>query len=175
MPATDGAQTHFGFRAVDLGGKQAMVDEVFHKVARRYDLINDLMSAGLHRVWFDDGDAVTAKSVIIATGARYNRLPLDRLANLEGAGIYYAATEIEGRYCKGTEAVIIGGGNSAGQAAMFLSRSARCVRVLVRGSSLAASMSSYLSSRLEADPVIRDLADQCAALAGRLNQHLACP
>jgi demethylmenaquinone methyltransferase / 2-methoxy-6-polyprenyl-1,4-benzoquinol methylase len=51
MPATNGAQTHFGFRAVDLGGKQAMVDEVFRKVARRYDLMNDLMSAGLHRAW----------------------------------------------------------------------------------------------------------------------------
>jgi CRP-like cAMP-binding protein len=77
-----------------------------------------------------------------------------RLADFEGAGIYYAATEIEARYCKETEAIIIGGGNSAGQAAMFLSRSARCVRVLVRGSSLAASMSNYLSSRLDADPRI---------------------
>ena len=85
---------------------------------------------------------------------KHRRLPLDRLADFEGAGIYYAATDMEARYCKGTEAVIIGGGNSAGQAAMFLSRSARCVRVLVRGSSLAASMSSYLSSRLEADPGI---------------------
>ena len=91
---------------------------------------------------------------MVATGVQYRRLPLDRLADFEGAGIYYAATEIEARYCKGTEAVIIGGGNSAGQAAMYLSRSARCVRVLVRGASLAASMSSYLSSRLEADPRI---------------------
>jgi thioredoxin reductase (NADPH) len=61
---------------------------------------------------------------------------------------------MEARYCKGTDAVIIGGGNSAGQAAMFLSRSARCVRVVVRGASLAASMSSYLSRRLQADPKI---------------------
>jgi thioredoxin reductase (NADPH) len=91
---------------------------------------------------------------VVATGVQYRRLPLDRLVDLEGAGIYYAATEIEARYCKGTEAVIIGGGNSAGQAAMFLSRSASCVRVLVRGASLAASMSSYLSSRLAADPRI---------------------
>jgi thioredoxin reductase (NADPH) len=100
---------------------------------------------------FDNGQRVRAKAVVVATGVQYRRLPLDRLADFEGAGIYYAATEIEARYCKGTEAVIIGGGNSAGQAAMFLSRSARCVRVLVRGASLAASMSSYLSSRLEAD------------------------
>jgi thioredoxin reductase (NADPH) len=103
---------------------------------------------------FDNGQRVRAKAVVVATGVQYRRLPLDRLANFEGAGIYYAATEIEARYCKGTEAVIIGGGNSAGQAAMFLSRSARCVRVLVRGASHAASMSSYLSSRLEADPRI---------------------
>jgi thioredoxin reductase (NADPH) len=103
---------------------------------------------------FDNGQRVHAKAVVVATGVQYRRLPIDRLADFEGAGIYYAATEIEARYCKGTEAIIIGGGNSAGQAAMFLSRSASCVRVLVRGTSLAASMSSYLSSRLEADPRI---------------------
>jgi thioredoxin reductase (NADPH) len=103
---------------------------------------------------FDSGQRVRAKAVIVATGVQYRRLPIDRLEDFEGAGIYYAATEIEARYCKETEAVIIGGGNSAGQAAMFLSRSARCVRLLVRGSSLAASMSSYLSSRLQADPRI---------------------
>jgi thioredoxin reductase (NADPH) len=99
---------------------------------------------------FDNGQHVRAKAVVVATGVQYRRLPIERLEALEGAGIYYAATEIEARYCKATEVIIIGGGNSAGQAAMFLSRSARCVRVLVRGASLAASMSSYLSSRLHA-------------------------
>jgi thioredoxin reductase (NADPH) len=103
---------------------------------------------------FDTGQRVRAKAVVVATGVQYRRLPIDRLEDFEGAGIYYAATEIEARYCKGMDAIIIGGGNSAGQAAMFLSRSVRCVRVLVRGASLAASMSSYLSSRLEADPRI---------------------
>lgn len=103
---------------------------------------------------FDSGTRVRAKAVVVATGVQYRRLPLDRLTDFEGAGIYYSATEMEARYCKGTEAIIIGGGNSAGQAAMFLSRTASCVRVFVRGSSLAASMSSYLSSRLEADPGI---------------------
>ncbi len=103
---------------------------------------------------FDNGQHIRAKAVVVATGVQYRRLPLDRLADFEGNGVYYAATEIEARYCKGTEAVIIGGGNSAGQAAMFLSRSASCVRLVVRGASLAASMSSYLSSRLEADPRI---------------------
>lgn len=100
---------------------------------------------------FDNGERVRGRAVIVASGVQYRRLPIDRLADFEGAGVYYAATEIEARYCKGTQAVIIGGGNSAGQAAMYLSRSAQCTHVLVRGASLAASMSSYLSSRLEAD------------------------
>src|ERR1700728_1316485 len=103
---------------------------------------------------FDTDQRIRAKAVVVATGVQYRRLPIDRLPDFEGAGIYYAATEMEARYCKGTDAVIIGGGNSAGQAAMFLSRSARCVRVVVRGASLAASMSSYLSRRLQADPKI---------------------
>jgi thioredoxin reductase (NADPH) len=100
---------------------------------------------------FDTGEHVRARTVVVATGVQYRRLPIERLEEFEGAGIYYAATEIEARYCKGTDAVIIGGGNSAGQAAMFLSRTARHVRVVVRGDSLAASMSNYLSSRLQAN------------------------
>ena len=116
---------------------------------------------------FDTGQRIRAKAVVVATGVQYRRLPIDRLADFEGAGIYYAATEIESRYCKGTEAVVIGGGNSAGQAAMFLSRSASCVRLLVRGSSLAASMSSYLSSRLAADPKISiEYGSEVTALSG---------
>jgi thioredoxin reductase (NADPH) len=103
---------------------------------------------------FDNGQRVRARTVVVATGVQYRRLPIDRLAEFEGAGIYYAATENEARYCKGAETVIIGGGNSAGQAAMFLSRAASHVRLLVRGPSLAVSMSSYLSKRLEADPAI---------------------
>jgi thioredoxin reductase (NADPH) len=105
-------------------------------------------------VGFDDGQSVCARAVVVATGVEYRRLPLPRLEAFEGAGVYYAATEIEARYARGTEAVIVGGGNSAGQAAMYLSRNADHVHVVVRGPSLAASMSSYLSQRLEADPRI---------------------
>ncbi len=100
----------------------------------------------------DDGDELCARALLVATGVQYRRLPLDRLEELEGAGIFYSATEMEARFCANTEAVVIGGGNSAGQAAMFLSRAAAHVHLVVRGSSLAASMSSYLSQRLEADP-----------------------
>ncbi len=102
----------------------------------------------------DNGSRVLARSVIVATGVQYRRLPLPKLQEFEGAGIYYAATDVEARYCRDTEVVVIGGGNSAGQAAMFLCRTAKHVHLLVRGSSLAASMSSYLIERLQKDPSI---------------------
>ncbi|MDP5103091.1 MAG: FAD-dependent oxidoreductase [Erythrobacter sp.] len=98
------------------------------------------------------GDEICARAVLVATGVQYRRLPLANLEELEGAGVFYSATEMEARFCSNTEVVVIGGGNSAGQAAMFLSRSARHVHLVVRSGSLAASMSSYLSQRLEADP-----------------------
>lgn len=102
----------------------------------------------------DNGQRVRAGAVVVATGVQYQRLPIERLVEFEGSGVYYAATEHEARYCKRTEAIVVGGGNSAGQAAMFLSRTANHVRLIVRGTSLAASMSSYLTRRLEADPSI---------------------
>lgn len=102
----------------------------------------------------DDGEEVVTTAVVIATGVRYRRLALDRLQAFEGSGIYYAATDLEARWCFREEVIVIGGGNSAGQAAMFLRGSARHVHVLIRGASLASSMSSYLSSRLEQDPCI---------------------
>lgn len=102
----------------------------------------------------DTGGVVRARAVIVATGVQYRRLPLPGLQGYEGAGIYYAATDVEARYCRDSEVVVIGGGNSAGQAAMFLCRTARHVHVLVRGTSLAASMSSYLIERLTKDPGI---------------------
>jgi thioredoxin reductase (NADPH) len=100
----------------------------------------------------DDGDELCARALLVATGVQYRRLPIDNLEALEGAGIFYLATEMEARFCAKTEAVVIGGGNSAGQAAMYLSRAAAHVHLVVRGASLAASMSSYLMQRLEADP-----------------------
>ena len=112
-------------------------------------------SDGTFCAQLDDGDEVCAKAVLVATGVQYRRLPLDRLEAFEGAGIFYAATDMEARFCHNTEAVVVGGGNSAGQAAMYLSRTATCVHVVVRGDSLAASMSNYLTQRLEADPAIQ--------------------
>ena len=102
-----------------------------------------------------DGELnICARAVLIATGVQYRRLPLPGIDKYEGAGVYYAATEMESRFCRKTEAVIVGGGNSAGQAAMHLSRSASHIHLLVRGDSLAESMSDYLRNRLDADPLI---------------------
>ena len=109
---------------------------------------------GLFCVTLGDGREVCARAVVVATGVQYRRLPIEGLARLEGSGVYYSATEVEARYCRETEVAIIGGGNSAGQAAMFLSRHAGHVHLLVRGDSLVSSMSDYLSSRLEADDAI---------------------
>ncbi|WP_128893276.1 cyclic nucleotide-binding domain-containing thioredoxin-disulfide reductase [Erythrobacter sp. HKB08] len=102
----------------------------------------------------DDGQEVCAKAVLVATGVQYRKLPLEGREDFEGAGIYYAATDMEARFCASKPVVIIGGGNSAGQAAMYLSRQAHHVHILVRGDSLADSMSSYLTQRIEADDAI---------------------
>ncbi|SHG76810.1 FAD-dependent oxidoreductase [Marivita hallyeonensis] len=102
----------------------------------------------------DNGREVPCKSVIVATGVQYRKLPLDRLEEFENNGIYYAATETEARFCRDSDVAVIGGGNSAGQAAMYLAQTARHVHVLVRGASLASSMSDYLLSRLQAHPRI---------------------
>jgi thioredoxin reductase (NADPH) len=105
--------------------------------------------AGLHRVTFEDGDVVAARALIIATGARYNRLPVDRLAEFEGVGVYYAATQMEAQACTGGPVATIGAGNAAGQAALFLSRTSPKVYMLIRGASLATSMSRYLVDQIE--------------------------
>ena len=105
---------------------------------------------GLFCVTLDDDTEICARALVVATGVQYRKLPIDRLEHFESAGLYYAATDVEARYCRDDEVAVVGGGNSAGQAAMFLSRTARHVHLLVRGRSLAASMSSYLRSRLEA-------------------------
>ena len=103
------------------------------------------------RIHLEQDESVLAKAVILANGVQYRRLPIDELEKFEGQGIYYAATELEARFCRNTTAVIIGGGNSAGQAAMFLSRYAKCTYIVVRSGGLADTMSSYLSDRIHSD------------------------
>ncbi|HEY2622413.1 MAG TPA: FAD-dependent oxidoreductase [Dyella sp.] len=100
------------------------------------------------RLQLDDGQTVAARAVIVATGARYRKLDVPGYARYEGAGIHYAATAMEGQLCKNEEVVVVGGGNSAGQAAVFLSGIAAHVHVLVRSEGLAATMSDYLVQRI---------------------------
>jgi thioredoxin reductase (NADPH) len=102
-----------------------------------------------------DGTDIAGRAVIAATGARYRRLEVDRLEDFEGNGVYYAATEMEARLCAGSPVVVVGGGNSAGQAAVFLADSGSPVGVVIRGGDLGKSMSRYLVDRIEAHPRIR--------------------
>jgi thioredoxin reductase (NADPH) len=107
-----------------------------------------------YAVRLDDGTLVPARAVIIATGAEYRKPSVECLAQFEGAGVYYAATPMEAQLCLGEDVVIIGGGNSAGQAAVFLAQSVRRVHLLVRGPGLADTMSRYLIRRIENHPGI---------------------
>ncbi len=107
-----------------------------------------------YAIGIDDGARVPTRAIIIATGAEYRKLSLDNLSEFEGAGVYYGATFVEAQLCRGEEVVVVGGGNSAGQAAVFLSQTAKRVHVLVRSSGVAESMSRYLVRRLEQSPVI---------------------
>jgi thioredoxin reductase (NADPH) len=102
------------------------------------------------RLTLSDGQELKAKAVVLACGARYRKPPLPDLERYEGAGVYYWAGQIEGKLCLNEEVVLVGGGNSAGQAAVFLSGHARKVHILIRGPDLTASMSSYLIERIEA-------------------------
>lgn len=98
----------------------------------------------------EDGDPVLARTIVVASGAYYRRPEVDRLAEFEGRGVWYWASPVEARLCAGEEVILVGGGNSAGQAAVFLSAHARKVRMMVRGPGLAASMSRYLIDRIAA-------------------------
>ena len=107
-----------------------------------------------YEIQIDDDLRVPARTVIIATGAAYRRLDLENLSQFDGAGVYYGATFIEAQLCRDTELVVVGGGNAAGQAAVFLAQTARHVNLLVRAKGLAATMSRYLVRRIEDNPAI---------------------
>jgi thioredoxin reductase (NADPH) len=113
----------------------------------------DLDTDGAHlTAMLSDGTTIESRAVLITTGVHYNTLPLERWTDFEGAGIYYAATELEARACRTQPVTVVGGANSAGQAALYLASRGCQVTVAVRGSDVAATMSSYLLGRLRADP-----------------------
>jgi thioredoxin reductase (NADPH) len=102
----------------------------------------------------ENGVRISTRTVVIATGAQYRKLPLENLYRFEGAGVYYGATFVEAQLCGGEEVIVVGGGNSAGQAAVFLAQTTKHVHMLVRSSGLAATMSRYLIRRIENSPTI---------------------
>ncbi len=126
----------------------------------RFALMREVMAldrgeaSGLWRITLDGGEAAHARAVIVATGIAYRRLSAPGLQCLLGSGVYYGASIWEARLMQGKRALVVGGGNSAGQAALHLSRYADSVDVVVRGDTLASTMSSYLREALEASPSI---------------------
>jgi thioredoxin reductase (NADPH) len=110
--------------------------------------------AGQHSLELSTGEVATGRTVIIATGAQYRRLDVPRMEEFEMGGVYYAATQAEAQLCAGSPVVIVGGGNSAGQAAMFLSKHAATCRLLIRGDDLGKSMSRYLVDQIERNDLV---------------------
>ena len=143
-----------GISGQDLAGRAYMQAQKFGAkmlISRATRILCD------HRPYIvetESGARIPARTVLIATGAQYRRLPLEHLSQFEGAGVYYGATFVERQLCGGDEVIVVGGGNSAGQAAVYLSETAKQVYVLVRSASLATSMSRYLISRIEEAPNI---------------------
>jgi thioredoxin reductase (NADPH) len=141
-----------------------------------------------YRVELGPSDSVLARAVVIATGARYHKPALEALERFESVGIYYSATAVEARVCGSDEVIVVGGGNSAGQAAVFLAHTARKVYVLVRGKGLSQTMSRYLVRRIEDTPAIQLLTEtEIVALEGgdvlervtwldkRTGERVTCP
>ena len=127
-----------------------------------------------YAVEIDNEMRVPARTIIIATGAEYRRLSLDNLSQFEGAGVYYGATFMEAQLCKGEEVAVVGGGNSAGQAAVFLAQIAKRVQVIVRSTGLAETMSRYLVRRIEESPniVLRPETELVALEGDDASNHL---
>jgi thioredoxin reductase (NADPH) len=124
-----------------------------------------------YELQIESGDSLLTRSVVIATGAQYNKLRLDNLEQFEGKGIYYGATYIESQLCEGEELAVVGGGNSAGQAAVFLSQTASTLHMLVRSGELKSTMSRYLIQRITENPRIQlHYSTEILSLEG--NNHL---
>jgi thioredoxin reductase (NADPH) len=147
-------ENYLGFPA-GISGEELTRNALFQaqKFGAKITVPAEVRSLGLDGgervVTLTDGSRILTRCVLVASGVEYRKLDVPRFGDFEGAGIYYAATEMEARLCRGEEVVVVGAGNSAGQAIMFLSRYASRVHVLVRGQDLGASMSRYLVDRVE--------------------------
>ena len=138
-----------GISGQDLAGRAYLQAQKFGAemlIAKGTRLVCDVTP---YVVEVDNGARIPARTVVIATGAEYRKPQCENLSRLEGAGVYYAATFVEAQLCGGDEVIVVGGGNSAGQAAVFLAETTKRVHVLVRSVGLAKTMSSYLIRRIE--------------------------
>ena len=136
-------------------------------VPRRAQKLERSSRSGFYEVTLDDGTVLCGRAIVVATGARYRKLDVPEEERFQGAGLYYAATELEARACKGQEVVVVGGGNSAGQAAMFLASRSSFVRLIHRGTDLSDSMSYYLIERLRRAANVRiETRSQVVELSG---------
>lgn len=141
-----------GAQLASRGHLQALKFGVHFAISR--DVVTTVQVDGMHRLTLAGDVTVCTRSVVVASGARYRRLEVENHPQLENRGLYYAATALESLLCRDAEIVVVGGGNSAGQASVFLSGFAKHVHHLIRGDSLESTMSQYLISRIERSPRI---------------------
>jgi thioredoxin reductase (NADPH) len=145
-----------GLSGADLAGRAVLQAQKFGaRIVSPSEAVRLDCEANYYIVETNNGDRIAARSIIIASGAQYRKLPVPRLEEFEGTGVFYAATEMEARLCASQDVIVVGGGNSAGQAAMFLSQRAGTVYILIRGEDLARTMSRYLIDRIRSTPNIR--------------------
>ena len=143
-----------GISGQDLAGRAYVQAQKFGAdilIAKATRLICDRKP---YVVELENGARISTRNIVIATGVQYRKLPLKNLSRFEGAGVYYGATFVEAQLCGGGEVIVVGGGNSAGQAAVFLAQTTKHVHMLVRSSGLADTMSRYLVRRIEESPII---------------------
>src|ERR1041385_2799870 len=160
-----------GISGQDLAGRAYIQAQKFGAhilIAKATRLICDCRP---YIVELENGTRISTRTIVIATGAQYRKLPLENLSRFEGAGVYHGATFMEAQLCGGEEVIVVGGGNSAGQAAVFLAQTTKHVHMLVRSSGLAATMSRYLIRRIENSPTIT-LRPQTEIVAVEGDNHL---
>ena len=141
-----------GAQLASRGHLQALKFGVHFAISR--EIVSAQQVDGIHKLTLAGGKAVCSRSVVVASGAQYRRLSVENQSDFENRGLYYAATAMESLLCREREIIVVGGGNSAGQAAIFLSGVAKHVHHIIRGSSLESTMSQYLISRIDRSPHI---------------------
>jgi thioredoxin reductase (NADPH) len=158
-----------GISGVELTRKATLQARRFDAVISSFHRAVELADGpeGLLRVDLDDGQHVLARTVVMATGARWRELDAEGVDRFRGAGVYHAAMATDADRARGEDVIVVGGGNSAGQAAVHLASRARCVRIVVRGRALKATMSQYLVDRIERSPNIEVMTEtEVAAVDG---------